>query len=99
MHLCFRPGVRPVCAGCGAIDVERKVIPLTPLFGFLPGCLMFLGLALIGVIVYLAGAGRVGPEETTAAAPPGPRPPYWIAPVVLLVVTVILLLLSLVTDG
>ena len=76
------------------------MIPLTPLFGFLPGCLMFLGLALIGVIVYLAGAGRVGPEETTAtAAPPGPRPPYWIAPVVLLVVTVILLLLSLVTDG
>lgn len=67
------------------------------MFACVPGCLMFVCLALIGIIMYLAGAGAA--ETDAPPATPGPRPPYWVFPAVLLAVTVILLLLSLVTDG
>ena len=75
---------------------------MSPLLACVPGCLTFVSLALVGVILYLAGAGAGAPGQTEAdgaPAAPARRPPYWVAPAVLLVVVLVLLLLSLVTDG
>ena len=70
---------------------------MTPLFACVPVCFLFPSLGVIGVLMYLAGAGRGEPPPP--AGVPGPRPPYWVAPAVLLVALVALLLVSLVTAG
>ena len=70
-----------------------------PLFACFPICFFFTSLVIVGVIMYLAGAGATASDAARAVAPAGTRPPWWVVPAVLAAAVALLLLLSLVTDG
>lgn len=74
---------------------------VTPPLACVPVCWMFTALVIVGVIMYLIGAGREGLPETEPAAPADPAlagrtgpPPWWAAALIVGVILIAFALLA-----